>query len=80
MFSSFNAPISGPRTCGPQGDECVVILNWGFVGNPDRRAEVPITFAVAPPATTTTVPTTTPLPPAPPAATGAVTGQPTFTG
>ncbi len=82
VFSSFNAPISGPRTCGPQGDECVVIVNWGFAGNPDRRAEVPISFA-APPPTTTTVPTTappTPLPTAPPAAAAAVTAQPNFTG
>ncbi len=80
VFSSFNAPLGGPRTCGPQGDDCVVLVNWGFFGNPDRRAAVPISFAVAPPTTTTTVPTTTAPPPAPAAAADAVTGQPSFTG
>ena len=81
VWSSFNAPLGGPRTCGPQGDACVVLVNWSFFGNPDRRAAVPISFAVAPPTTTTTVPTTLPPaqpPPAPAAA--AVTGQPDFTG
>lgn len=78
VWSSFNAPISGPRTCGPQGDACVVLVNWSFLGNPDRQAAVPISFAVAPPTTTaTTVP---PAQPAPAPAAAAVTSQPDFTG
>lgn len=76
VWSSFNAPVGGPLTCGPQGDECVVLVNWSFFGAPDRQASVPISFAVAPPTTTTTVPA---QPQSAPAA-AAVSSQPDFTG
>ena len=77
VWSSFNAPLGGARTCGPQGDECVVLVNWGFFGAPDRRAAVPISFSVAPPTTTTTVP---PAQSQPAPAAAAVTAQANFTG
>ena len=77
VWSSFNAPLGGPRTCGLKGDECVVLVNWAFFGAPDRRAAVPISFAVAPPTTTTTVPSAQPQP-APAAA--PVSAQASFTG
>ena len=81
VWSSFFAPLAGPRTCGPLGDECEVVVSWSFFGAEDRRAEVPISFAD--PTPEPTVPTTAPSPPpqprpAPPAV--PVASEATFTG
>lgn len=83
----FRTPLGVDVDCDTHPGGCVVVLSWSFFGAPDRRDEVPISFAALPPATTTTTsaPTTTaaeqvPIgaPPAPP--TAAVPGRPSFTG
>lgn len=79
VFSAFNAPLVGPRTCGPQGDECEVVVSWSFFGAEDRRASVPISFAV--PESVPTVPTTVPVErPAPAPAAAPVSREANFTG
>lgn len=79
VFSTFNSPLGGPRTCGPLGDECEVLVSWSFYGSPDRRAGVPIRFAVPgpDPTVTTFAPVDEPRPAAPAAPVAAQAG---FTG
>lgn len=71
VYPRFSPPLGGSFDCTDPGTDCYVDITWGYDPPPDRRAAVPISFAVeAPPttSTTTTTPaTTTPTQPAAPA-------------
>jgi hypothetical protein len=83
VHQRFTTPLAREVDCAATPGGCEIIVSWGFFGPPDRRASVPVSFAEAPPPTSTTIPTTTTVqrpfaPLAPPAV--PVRAQPRFTG
>jgi hypothetical protein len=47
--STFEPPLGGSVDCTADGTTCHVFVAWGFYPPVDRRTEVPVSFAQAPP-------------------------------